>query len=227
MVTEQVFFYCREIYRCRKTRHVMGLKKATDVFSDWAKMGKDVGMEEGHAASVSIMLEQASNLMGKPFKAIDIGCGNGWVVRKLRSFDSCVHASGIDGAEEMIAKARLTDSEGEYIHAQLPGWNPEEKFDLVMSMEFMYYLENPKQFLRNIFTDWMVPGGWLIFGIDHYTENESSHSWPEKLNVHMTTMSEEEWQESLREIGFVNVNSFRAGTKDDWAGTLILIAQAK
>lgn len=204
----------------------MGLKKATDVFSEWAKIGKDVGMEEGHAASVSVMLEQAIHRMEKPFKAIDIGCGNGWVVRKLLSFDSCVHATGIDGAEEMIAKARDIDPEGEYVHAQLPGWIPEEKFDLVMSMEFMYYLENPKQFLRNISTDWIASGGWLIFGIDHYTENESSHSWPEKLNVHMTTMSEEEWQDSLREIGFENVISLRAGAKDGWAGTLILVAQA-
>lgn len=205
----------------------MGLKKATDVFSEWAKIGKDVGMEEGHAASVSVMLEQAIHRMEKPFKAIDIGCGNGWVVRKLLSFDSCVHATGIDGAEEMIAKARDIDPEGEYVHAQLPGWVPEEKFDLVMSMEFMYYLENPKQFLRNISTDWIASGGWLIFGIDHYTENESSHSWPEKLNVHMTTMSEEEWQDSLREIGFENVISLRAGAKDGWAGTLILVAQAR
>ncbi|MEK9697465.1 MAG: class I SAM-dependent methyltransferase [Candidatus Poseidoniales archaeon] len=205
----------------------MGLKKATDVFSEWAKIGKDVGMEEGHAASVSVMLEQAIHRMEKPFKAIDIGCGNGWVVRKLLSFDSCVHATGIDGAEEMIAKARDIDPEGEYVHAQLPGWIPEEKFDLVMSMEFMYYLENPKQFLRNISTDWIASGGWLIFGIDHYTENESSHSWPEKLNVHMTTMSEEEWQDSLREIGFENVISLRAGAKDGWAGTLILVAQAR
>ncbi len=205
----------------------MGLKKATDVFSEWAKIGKDVGMEEGHAASVSVMLEQAIHRMEKPFKAIDIGCGNGWVVRKLLSFDSCVHATGIDGAEEMIAKARDIDPEGEYVHAQLPGWIPEEKFDLVMSMEFMYYLENPKQFLRNISTDWIASGGWLIFGIDHYTENESSHSWPERLNVHMTTMSEEEWQDSLREIGFENVISLRAGAKDGWAGTLILVAQAR
>ncbi len=205
----------------------MGLKKATDVFSEWAKIGKDVGMEEGHAASVSVMLEQAIHRMEKPFKAIDIGCGNGWVVRKLLSFDSCVHASGIDGAKEMIAKARQIDPEGEYVHAHLPGWIPEEKFDLVMSMEFMYYLENPKQFLNNIFTDWMTPGGWIIFGIDHYAENESSHSWPEKLNVHMTTMSDEEWQDSLREIGFENVTSLRAGAKDDWAGTLILVAQAR
>lgn len=33
--------------------------KATEVFGKWAEEGKDVGMEEGHAASVSEMLDFA------------------------------------------------------------------------------------------------------------------------------------------------------------------------
>ena len=36
---------------------------------------------------------------GKAFSAVDVGCGNGWVVRKLQSHDKCEYAMGIDGAE--------------------------------------------------------------------------------------------------------------------------------
>ena len=32
------------------------MKKATDVFGEWAENGKDIGMEEGHAISVEEML---------------------------------------------------------------------------------------------------------------------------------------------------------------------------
>ena len=32
------------------------MQKATDVFDEWAKNGKDIGMEEGHALSVDEML---------------------------------------------------------------------------------------------------------------------------------------------------------------------------
>ena len=34
----------------------MKVKKATDVFGEWAEKGKDVGMEEGHAIAVNEML---------------------------------------------------------------------------------------------------------------------------------------------------------------------------
>ena len=36
----------------------MGLRSATDLFSEWADSGRDVGMEQGHAASVEAMLER-------------------------------------------------------------------------------------------------------------------------------------------------------------------------
>ena len=33
------------------------MRKATDVFGEWARTGKDEGMEEGHASSVDEMLK--------------------------------------------------------------------------------------------------------------------------------------------------------------------------
>ena len=61
-------------------------------------------------------------------------------------------------------------------------------------------------------------------GIDHYLENESSLTWADKLEVHMTTKSEEEWKMCLINAGFKNVKSMRVGQKEGWSGTLILIA---
>ena len=58
----------------------MSKKPATDVFHDWALVGKDEGMERGHAASVSEMLSFISKqveVSGKAFSAVDVGCGNG------------------------------------------------------------------------------------------------------------------------------------------------------
>ena len=61
----------------------MQQQNATDVFSQWALMGKDEGMERGHAASVKEMLELALPLVKNDFSAIDLGSGNGWVTRML------------------------------------------------------------------------------------------------------------------------------------------------
>ena len=62
-------FFSLEIWR----------KAAVDVFSQWALIGKDEGMERGHAASVQAMLELALPKPNPEFSAIDLGCGNGWV----------------------------------------------------------------------------------------------------------------------------------------------------
>ena len=56
------------------------------IFGKWAEEGKDVGMEKGHANSVKEMLEFACKEradLGKKFSFLDVGCGNGWVVRDI------------------------------------------------------------------------------------------------------------------------------------------------
>ena len=62
------------------------MREAIDVFGEWAEVGKDEGMERGHAAAVEEMLEfiyQRAKDLENPFTITDLGCGNGWVVRKL------------------------------------------------------------------------------------------------------------------------------------------------
>ena len=80
--------------RRRESLFVMGLREATDLFSEWADVGRDEGMQQGHAASVDVMLKQLLKGREQPFTAIDIGCGNGWVVRKLKTEPLCKHACG-------------------------------------------------------------------------------------------------------------------------------------
>lgn len=62
------------------------MQKAVDVFGTWAEQGKDIGMEKGHAAAVSEMLNFAikeRERLNEKFSFLDLGCGNGWVVRKI------------------------------------------------------------------------------------------------------------------------------------------------
>ena len=100
-------------------RQTMEQKSATDVFSQWAIIGKDEGMERGHAPSVKAMLELALPKVKENFTAIDLGCGNGWVVRLLSQLGAS-HVEGVDGAEEMINKAKDIDSKNKYSHGLLP-----------------------------------------------------------------------------------------------------------
>ena len=205
----------------------MSLRTATDLFSEWADVGRDEGMERGHAASVEVMLERLLDGWNRPFTAVDIGCGNGWVVRRLANHQHCARAIGVDGAPSMIAKAKAVDPEGDYVEAMLPDWKPDDAVDLVHTMECLYYLDDPLGFLFTLHDDWMKPGGRLVIGVDHYTENPASHDWGPSLNVHMALLSIEEWTEGLEAAGFTNVVAEQVGAKEGWSGTLVLTAHRR
>ena len=181
-------------------------------------------MERGHSASVEVMLKELLEGWNRPFRAMDIGCGNGWVVRRLSAHALCSHASGVDGAPSMIAKARTIDPDGDYIEAMLPEWTPGAPYDLVHTMECLYYLEDPLGFLQTLHDEWMLPGGRLVIGVDHYTENPASHDWGPSLNVHMALLSMDDWTSGLKEAGFTDITAMQVGAKEDWAGTLVLTA---
>ncbi len=202
----------------------MSQRTATDVFSEWAEAGRDQGMERGHGPSVEVMLERVLAQRQEPFTAIDIGCGNGWVVRKLLTHPLCTNASGVDGASAMIEKAKSIHPDGTYIEAMLPEWKPEMAVDILHSMECLYYLHDPLGFLKTLHADWLKDGGSIVIGVDHYLENPSSHDWPESLNVHMTTLSIAQWRDGMAEAGFTNIATSQTGAKEGWAGTLILTA---
>ena len=116
----------------------MGEKSAVELFSSWAEMGKDEGMETGHSPSVDFMISKAVPKLSDGFSAIDVGCGNGWAVRRLREHEGCQGCAGVDGSESMIEKARGIDPDGNYACQRLPDWQPESKVDLVITMAVSY-----------------------------------------------------------------------------------------
>ena len=182
-------------------------------------------MEKGHASSVNEMLEFAYNErinIGEKFSFLDLGCGNGWVVRKVQEHNLCNKAVGIDGAYQMIKNARKVGGQDDYILADINSCIPPQKFDLIHSMEVLYYLEDPAEKVKNFYDDWLEEKGRLIVGIDHYYENLDSHSWEEKVGTTMLMLKEAEWIEIFNESGLSEVRSWRANSSNDWPGTLVL-----
>ena len=200
----------------------MSLKKATDIFNAWAIAGKDDGMQKHHSAAVNVMLDTLVGPKTSKFSFIDAGCGNGWVVRQMENHPLCTRSIGIDGAEEMIGKAKLIDPLGSYIHSDLLTWAPEETFDLIHSMEVFYYFNNPKKVISHIVKNWLNERGEMIMGIDFYKENSKSHSWPNDLNTHMELLGISDWVEIFEESGLTQVTSFQTNAKNDFPGTLVV-----
>ena len=233
------------------------MKKATDVFGEWAEEGKDEKMAKHHAFAVNDMLEYAlgerANI-GKNFSFLDVGCGNGWVVGSVAEYKLCERSVGIDGAKKMIEKAKwyldsddeeaiLNNNWGEasglyvvhtsgnkvdprkkieYILADINSFESEDKYDLIHSMEVLYYLDDPSEIIKKISDSWLNDNGRLIVGVDHYYENTDSHSWQEKVGTRMLMLRESEWINIFKMAGLNEVQSWRYGKDKDWAGTLVI-----
>ena len=203
----------------------MEKKAAVDVFSQWALIGKDEGMERGHAASVQAMLELAIPKLNDGFSAIDRGCGNGWVTRMLSELGAG-HSEGVDGSNEMINKATSKDSNHKYSQGLLPDWSPGRRFDLVHTMEFLYYLDDPAGMISIIHDEWLEENGILVAGVDHYLEHEESLTWPEHVGVHMTTLSIDDWKTAMVNAGFKDVEIHQVAGEENFPGTLVMMGRA-
>ena len=201
------------------------MRKVRDVFDEWAESGKDLGMETGHADAVEEMLEfslKERSEIGEQFSFLDLGCGNGWATRNVYREPLCNRAVGVDGANKMIINARSRGLGEHYVHADLATYDPKETFDLIHSMEFVYYLADPEELIYRIVNSWLNEGGRLIFGLDFYFENTESHTWPKKLNIPMFMLKEIEWINLFKATGLKEVTSWRANETTDWAGTLVI-----
>ncbi len=197
-------------------------KTPIEVFGEWVSMGKDEGMEKNHEESVENMVSFATKDLTN-FSFIDAGCGNGWVVRSVASLPNCIQATGIDGALKMIQKAKKLDLKNKYICNDLLLWKPKNKVDLVHSMEVFYYLKKPRKLIQHVFSNWLKEGARLIIGLDFYSENIFSHSWPEECGISiMSLFSESEWKTFFLEVGFKEISSWHSGVKKNWGGTLII-----
>ena len=110
------------------------MRNAITVFNEWAEKNKDTGMEKGHSASVEEMLKHAlkeREKIGDFFSFLDLGCGNGGVVRKVAKNNLCEKAMGVDGSKKMIAKARAIKPYCEYFLANIDSLKTSQKFDLI------------------------------------------------------------------------------------------------
>ena len=219
-------------YRGAARVHVLARpqgRASSEVFTEWAATDRDFGMAKGHAPAVDEMLAAAMTALGpeRTYTAIDAGCGNGWIIRRLRQTQRCLAAIGIDGSAGMIAKARALDPKGTYLCADLTTWDPPHPVDLVVSMEVLYYVDDPMTLLKRIAKRWLKPGGYAVIGIDHYEENAASLGWPAYVGTRMTTWSEARWLGALEDAGFRLVRTWRAAPAPGWAGTLAMLVQAE
>ena len=111
----------------------------------------------------------AADLVGRidlprPESIVDLGCGPGNSTRLLRARWPRARVLGLDSSPEMIASARATDPDGDWIEADLGTWEPERSVDLVFSNATLQWLPDHASLMGRLFA-MVSPGGALAFQI--------------------------------------------------------------
>jgi len=179
-------------------------------FNRWAEAGRGDDMEQSHLPIVEPMLALIE--FDPKDKILDVGCGTGWLVRRIAPLVSAGVAAGMDVSDAMLGRA-------ESLSALLPNavskrggvdaipWET-GYFTKVLSVESAYYWPDPAQGVREIFRV-LSPGGaaWIL--INYYRDNPHCHQWGGQLKVPTCLLSTEEWEDLFRQAGFEAVENRR------------------
>ena len=65
------------------------------------------------------IINNRTNILYNDFNFLDLGCGNGWVVKKFSNNNLCNLSVGVDGSKNMIKKAKNKDSKGKYYQSNI------------------------------------------------------------------------------------------------------------
>ena len=177
------------------------MDKTSQLFDRWAKTGRAEEMEKGHGITVNKFLDKLT--FNKPFTFLDIGCGNGWVVRKISQLPNCRKAVGIDKSKTMIKKAKekKTSENESYFITDLESWKYTGKFDIVFSMESLYYSVPMETALKKVYR-LLKKQGVFYCGTDFYKDNTLTTRWTKDMAVPMDLRSKKEWKKMFRDMGF-------------------------
>lgn len=175
-------------------------------FNRWAEAGRGDGMERDHLPIVLPVLTKMG--IAAADNVLDVGCGSGWLSRRLANLAPEGRVVGMDISDEMIRVARRTSAEHEnilYVHgevAEIP-WEA-NFFHHAISVESAYYWPEPATGMREIFRV-LRPAGTAWILINFYRDNVHCHQWGPLLAVKTQLLAAAEWMEMMRAAGFTQV----------------------
>ncbi len=179
-----------------------GVDEIERVFDEWSANGRSGLMESEHSPNVARFLRTVQ--FRRPFRFLDIGCGNGWVVRLVSQIAGCTKAVGIDKSSGMIREARAASASRKesFSRADIERWSYYgRRFDYAFAMESLYYAESVSAAVSRTH-GLLADGGQFFCGTDFYAENTATTGWPRDVGVRMHLLSRRQWRDVFSEAGF-------------------------
>ncbi len=196
----------RDLLALRATHSPDSTPSLRDEFNRWAEAGRGEGMEEDHLPITLPVIEKMQ--LAPTDNVLDVGCGAGWLSRRLAPLVPEGRIVGMDISDEMVRRARGASVE----HGNLlfvvggAGEIPWEAnfFSRAISVESAYYWPDPAMALKEIFRVLREGGSaWIL--INYYRDNPHCHQWAEKLAVPTHLLSADEWAALFRDAGFDDI----------------------
>ena len=158
---------------------------------------------------VSTILKIISEI--KPTSVVDLGCGNGQLLKELKKKHPACHMTGIDLSKNLIESNKQKDPDVDWFVANLNEETPFEpnlknKFDVVLASEIIEHVDNPLIFLKNAAALAKPPSGKLILSTQSGPVRET-----EKRVGHKQHFSAEKMKHLLSEGGWRPVQIWNAG----------------
>lgn len=181
-----------------------------DEFNRWAEAGRGDGMEQDHLPITLPVLEKMR--LAPHDNVLDVGCGSGWLSRRIGKHVPEGRVVGMDISDEMIRIARRNSLDHDNLLfvtgevAEIP-WEP-NFFNHAISVESAYYWPHPAAGVKEIFRV-LRPGGsaWVL--INYYRDNPHCHQWGALLAVPTHLLSAKEWAELFHAAGFAQASHER------------------
>jgi SAM-dependent methyltransferase len=185
-------------------------EKLQKEFNRWAEQGRGEEMESHHLPIVGPTL--ALMHLEPSDRILDVGCGTGWLVRKMAAQVTDGKVVGIDVSDKMIRRAEAASAGIKPVAYRLGvaeriPW-VDNYFTKAISVESSYYWPDPAQGLREI-SRVLAPGGsaWIL--INYYRDNPYCHQWGPLYNTPAHLLAADEWAELFRSAGFADVTHRR------------------
>jgi ubiquinone/menaquinone biosynthesis C-methylase UbiE len=192
------------------TTENIGEELLREEFNRWAQAGRGDEMERHH---LPIVLPTLALMDLQPSdRVLDLGCGSGWLVRRLADRLPTGLVTGVDVSDEMIRRAQLAGSgvsSARFLLGsaeQIPA--SDGFFTKVLSVESAYYWHDPARALREILRVLEAGGSaWIL--INYYLDNPHCYQWKDHYKTPTHLLSAAQWQELFRVAGFVDANHRR------------------
>src|SRR5258708_29637078 len=147
-------------------------------FNRWAEAGRGEGMEEDHLPITLPVLEKMR--LAPTDSVLDVGCGAGWLSRRLAKLVPEGRVVGMDISDEMIRHARRASVDFDNLMfvagevTQIP-WQP-NFFSHAISVESSYHWPDPAARIDDLCRVLSHAGSaWLLL---HYSlDNPHCHQW--------------------------------------------------